>query len=386
MRIPLTLLSILLCLSLALAQDPSRYTEIQRLFDIYRTTEEMSRYEVVSAIEDLKPSRSFLEAKLKHGRPHERELALTFIAEAANPESVAALTDSFQTADAELASSILRVITSLNAREGLRLAREGVNDKRDGLRMTSLSIVAMARQQQDWPTIVRAFSDKSARVRRALLSLAVPIEGDPMSDRDLGLFILNACRDPDRETRVILSMRLAREPSEVARDLLSYLLVVEEDKETRDRLVQDLNTWYEKYYRREAEPAVPNKVLRDRVLYLAQATNFPGFPEAALAVEALLPYRGEAVKEICDYAKDIDLPEIFLNSQLVNLSLALAKLVATDPDFLKTVANSESENLRMLAARTARALPMPDWKLLESMRDDKAERVRKLVRAFLEIK
>ena len=58
----------------------------------------------------------------------------------------------------------------------------------------------------------------------------------------------------------------------------------------------------------------------------------------------------------------------------------------SDPDYLKTIANSESENLRMLAARTAYALPMPDWKLLESMRDDKAERVRKIVRAHLEIR
>jgi hypothetical protein len=250
--------------------------------------------------------------------------------------------------------------------------------------MTSLSIVAMARQQQDWPTIVRAFSDKNASVRRTLLSLATPLEGGLTSDRDLWLFILNSCRDPDRETRLAVASRLTREPIEDARKLLAYLIMAEEDKETRVQLVQDLNTWYEKYYRTEAEPAVPNRILRDRVLYLAQAPNFPGFPEVALAVEALLPYRGEAITAICDYAKEIDLPEIFLNAQLVNLSLAMAKLVATDPDFLKTVANSESENLRMLAARTARALPMPDWRLLESMRDDKAERVRKIVRAYLE--
>lgn len=70
---------------------------------------------------------------------------------------------------------------------------------------------------------------------------------------------------------------------------------------------------------------------------------------------------------------------MFLNAQLVNRSLALAKLVATGPDFLKTIAGSESENLRLLAARTARAPCKCPTEILESMRDDRSERVREPV-------
>lgn len=383
MRIHLTVLTFLLC-STALAQNQSRYTEIQKLFDAYRTTEEGTRYRVVSDIEALKPSRSFLEAKLKHGMPHEKELAVELVAELSNPESVTALKAAFQIADPELASKILMVITSLNAQEGLRLARERVDDKRDSVRVASLSIIAKARQKQDWPTIVRAFSDKNSSVRRALISYATPLEGSLLSDRDLAIFILDSCRDPDRMTRLAVASRLAGEPIEDARKLLAYLVTAEDDRGTRDLLLQDLLTWYEKFYRREAEPAVPNKVLYDRVVFLAGSPNFPGFPDVSLAVEALLPYRGEAITAICDYAKEIDLPEMFLNAQLVNLSLAMAKLVATDRDIIRKLADSESENLRMLAARTARALQTADWKLLESMRDDKSERVREIVRELLE--
>jgi len=119
---------------------------------------------------------------------------------------------------------------------------------------------------------------------------------------------------------------------------------------------------------------------------LARALANPSYSDLNDAVEALLPYKGDAVLAICGYAKALDdekMLDVHKDVRLVNLAAGMKRLLADNVAFLKTIAESESENLRVLVTLTTGSHPKPDWALLGVLSKDKVKRVREIAANYL---
>lgn len=78
----------------------------------------------------------------------------------------------------------------------------------------------------------------------------------------------------------------------------------------------------------EKQSSFDGSKVKNPVKYLAEARYSPDRGTVDQAVEALLPYRSDALIYICSYAYDLDrqnLDVMFKDARIVNLSIALQR-------------------------------------------------------------
>lgn len=244
------------CFSLVSPVVGGQKSSVDAAFDAYgRATDGTKKYLIEVRIRELKPSRQYLEAKLK-GKPFERILAARLLSIFGNGRSLLPLKEALIGAHPELIVEIIDSAHSLDAEEGLIIARTNLSHQSEIVREISTYVIAREGRVADWPSLVRLFTDKSARVREELIAYGTPPDADGLENPSFLQFLRDSVKDGDDALRATLCNRLSRERNVNAIRLLYSLALDDTSKQIRALALGNIDSWYRKHFDRVKTPAI----------------------------------------------------------------------------------------------------------------------------------